>query len=81
MLIALRTSDGWCQWLTPVTLTAQEAKIERILLQGQPGKVVCETPISKKAEQNVLEVIGHLLCKCELLSSNPSPTKKDKKPF
>jgi hypothetical protein len=55
----------------------------RIMVQGQHGQIVCETPISKitraKWTGSVAQVIECLLCKCEALSSNPSLTKKKKK--
>jgi hypothetical protein len=31
------------QWLTPIILATQEAEIRRIIVQSQPGQVVCET--------------------------------------
>jgi hypothetical protein len=50
------------------------------MVQGQPGHIICEAPISKKPEQNglgrVAQAVEHLLCMCETLSSNSSPTKK-----
>jgi hypothetical protein len=41
------------QWLTPIILTTQEAKIRRIVVQSQPRQIVLETlswkkPITKK---------------------------------
>jgi hypothetical protein len=30
-------------WLTPVILTTQVAEISRIVVQNQPGKIVCKT--------------------------------------
>jgi hypothetical protein len=35
-------------WLTPVTLATWEAEMERIVVQGQPRQIVCETPPSPK---------------------------------
>jgi hypothetical protein len=35
------------QWLKPVILTIWEAEIGRIVVQGQRGQIVPETPISK----------------------------------
>jgi hypothetical protein len=50
------------------------------MVQGQPGQIVHETPISKitraKWTGDVAPAVEHLLCKCEALSSNPSPPKK-----
>jgi hypothetical protein len=34
-------------WLTPVILPTQERAIRRILVQGQPRKIVLETPSQK----------------------------------
>jgi hypothetical protein len=31
-------------WLRPVILATQEAKIQRIMVRGQPGQIVPETP-------------------------------------
>jgi hypothetical protein len=36
------------RWLTPVILAAQEADIRRIIVQSQPGQIVCETLSQKK---------------------------------
>jgi hypothetical protein len=36
--------SGMAQWLTPVTLVSSKAKIERILVGGQLGQKVGETP-------------------------------------
>jgi hypothetical protein len=45
---------------------------------------VLKNPVSKitkaKWTRDVAQEIEHLLCKCEALSSNPSPIKKKKKP-
>jgi hypothetical protein len=38
---------GWTQWLTPVILPTQEAKIRRIVVRSQPGQIVHET-LSRK---------------------------------
>jgi hypothetical protein len=32
-----------CWWLTLVILSTQEAEIRRIMVQNQPGKIVCKT--------------------------------------
>jgi hypothetical protein len=34
-------------WLTPVIPATWEADIRRIVVQGQPGKIVCKTPSPK----------------------------------
>jgi hypothetical protein len=69
----------------PVILTTWEAEIRRIVVQGQPRQIVCETPISKmiraKWTESSDEVVECLLCKCKALSSNPSPTKERKKEY
>jgi hypothetical protein len=55
------------------------------LEQGQPEQIVCETPISKvtraKWTGGVVQVVEHLLCKCEALSSKPSPMKRQLLPL
>jgi hypothetical protein len=40
-----------CQWLTPVTLAPQEAKIRRIEVLSQPGKIVHKTLFQKKKKK------------------------------
>jgi hypothetical protein len=54
----------------------------RIAVQGQLRQIVHETPISKitraKRTGGITKAVEHLLCKCEALNSNPSPTKKIK---
>jgi hypothetical protein len=37
----------WHWWLTPVTLVSWEAEIERIVVGGQPGQIVCKIPSPK----------------------------------
>jgi hypothetical protein len=37
-----------CQWLTPVILTTQEAKISKITVQSQPGQIAPKTLFKKK---------------------------------
>jgi hypothetical protein len=45
-----------CWWLTAIMLSTWEPKIRRIMVQGQPRQVVHGISISKKPEQNGLEV-------------------------
>jgi hypothetical protein len=58
------------------------AEIKRVTVQGQPRQIVHGTPISKikraKWTGSVAEAAEYLLCKCEVLSSNPSYKKKKK---
>jgi hypothetical protein len=44
-----KQTRAWHRWLTPVILATWEAKIRTIEIQGQPRKIVQETPISKIA--------------------------------
>jgi hypothetical protein len=39
-------------WLTPVILAIQEAEIRRIMVQSQPGQIVCETLSQKTFHKN-----------------------------
>jgi hypothetical protein len=59
-----------------------EAEIRRMVVRSQPEQIVHETPISKittaKWIAGVSQVVEHLHCKCDALSSYPSPTKKKK---
>jgi hypothetical protein len=71
------------QWLTRVILAILEAEIRRMLVWGQPRQIVQETPISKitraKWTGGVAQAIELLLCKYEVLSSNPSPKNNRKR--
>jgi hypothetical protein len=40
-----------CWWLTPVILAIQEAEIRRIMVQSQPGQIVCEILSQKTLSQ------------------------------
>jgi hypothetical protein len=66
-------------WFTPGILATLEAEIRRISVQGQLRQIVCETLSHKitsvKWTGGMTQAVEHLLCKCEALSSNPSPTK------
>jgi hypothetical protein len=70
------------QWLMGITLAIWEAVTGRIIAWGQPRQRVHETPISKitRAKQTggVIQGAECLLCKCEPLSSNPSPLHNKK---
>jgi hypothetical protein len=67
----------------PVILAIWEAKIGRIEVRGQPRQIGHETSSPKitraKWATIVAQVVDHLLCKCEALSSNPSLTSSSKK--
>jgi hypothetical protein len=41
--ILLRKSLARHWWLMPVILATQEAEIREIVVQSQPGQIVCET--------------------------------------
>jgi hypothetical protein len=70
------------QWPTPVILPTQEAEIRRIMAQIQPKQRVLETLSQKYLARNkaggVIQVVEHLLNKCEALSSSTSTTIKRK---
>jgi hypothetical protein len=72
-------SSSWALWLTPIIPATWEMENMRIIVQIQPGQIICETPISKitrvKWTGGLAQTIEHLLCKCEALSSNSSPSK------
>jgi hypothetical protein len=40
------------QWLTPIILATQEAKIRRIAVRSQPGQIVPRDPILKTLHEN-----------------------------
>jgi hypothetical protein len=67
----------------PVIVAIQEAETRRITVQDQPGQTVYEIlsqkyPIQTRAG-GVAQIVEHLPCKNETLSSNPSTIKKKKK--
>jgi hypothetical protein len=66
----------------PVILATQETEIRRIKVQSQPRQIVLETLSRKyptqKGTGGVAQVIECLSNKCEVLTSNLSPTKKIK---
>jgi hypothetical protein len=63
-----------------VILAIWEAESWWIMVQGQTRQIVYETLISKitraKLAGGMAQVVGHLLCNHEALSSNPIPTTK-----
>jgi hypothetical protein len=73
------------QWLKPVILATQEAKIRRIAIWSQSWQIVHEILSQKYPIQKLLvewlkaHVVQRLLSKCEALSSNPNSTKKEGK--
>jgi hypothetical protein len=64
----------------PVTLATWEPEIWSIIVPGHLRQIVQENPIFKitgrKWTEGVAQVVKHLLCKCEALSWNTSPTRK-----
>jgi hypothetical protein len=59
------------------------ADIRRIMVQSQPGQIVCEMlpqkyPTHKKRNDGATQVVEYLPSKCEDLSLNPTTTKKKK---
>jgi hypothetical protein len=60
------------QWLTSIILATREAEVRRIEVQGQQFV----RPFLKNTRHT--QVVECLLCKCEALSSNPSPNNKKK---
>jgi hypothetical protein len=69
-------------WLTLIILAIQEAKIKRIAVGSQPGKIVPETLSRKyriqKRTGRVTQVVEHLPSKHGHLSSNPNTAKINK---
>jgi hypothetical protein len=41
-------------WLTPIILATQEAEIRKIIIQSQPGQIICETLSQKILPQKKL---------------------------
>jgi hypothetical protein len=58
----------------PVILATWEAELGRITVPWQPRQIAQETPISK-----ITGGVEHLLFKREVLSSDPSPTEKERR--
>jgi hypothetical protein len=58
-----------------IILATWEVEIRKIMVQGQPGQILQETPISKitraKWTGGVAQVVECLLCKHEALRSTP----------
>jgi hypothetical protein len=69
------TAGSW--WVTPIILATWEADIGRIVVGGQPEQILQETSTVKitraKWTGGMAPVVECLLCKHEMLSSNPSP--------
>jgi hypothetical protein len=61
--------------ITPVILVTQEAEIRRIMVQRQPGQIVCETLSQKTLHRKGL--VEWL--KVKILSSSPSTAIHKKK--
>jgi hypothetical protein len=81
--ILQKTAQVGYQWLTPIILATSEAEKRRVEVLGQPGQIVYKTPIYKitkaKWTKSATQVVEHLLCKHEALSSNSSLTRKGNK--
>jgi hypothetical protein len=67
----------------PVISATWEAEIGRIVVQGQSGQIIRETPISKisrtKWSGGAAQAGEHLLCKHKALSSKPQSYQKGKR--
>jgi hypothetical protein len=59
----------------PAILATWEAEIRRVMVQGQSGQIVHETPSPKITMAKWTGGVA-LLCKHRALSSNTGPTKK-----
>jgi hypothetical protein len=67
----------------PVILVTQEAEIRRIVVQSQPRQIVSGTlcqknPTQKRRVDRMIQVVEHLLSKCEAMSSSPRTTEKER---
>jgi hypothetical protein len=38
----MQVNEAWHQWLTPIILFTWETDLRRIVVQGQPGKIISE---------------------------------------
>jgi hypothetical protein len=72
-LLKKLTIEARRQWLMPIILATQEAKIRRISVQSHPGQLVRKTLSRKKTlhKNGLVE-----WSKVKALSSSPSTTKK-----
>jgi hypothetical protein len=61
------------QWLTPVIPATQEAEFGRIM-----GKEFTQETHLQNYQSKWTEVVERLLCKCEVMSSNPVTFKSAK---